>query len=88
MDATVNAEGMQAVLDRLTRQEERGAARDATLAEMKLLLKQLNERLDTVAGDVRDAKTALRVGFWISTTIIPAGAAITGWIAAHLWPGR
>jgi len=80
--------GMQAVLVELATQKERSASRDATLAQMQVTLAKMEQRLDTVAGDVRDAKTVLRVGFWISTTLVPAIAAMTGWFAHTFWGGK
>lgn len=80
--------GMQAVLIELATQKERSAARDVTLAQMQTTLTKMETRLDAVAGDVRDAKMALRVGFWISTTIIPALSGIAGWLIHHIWPGK
>lgn len=85
MATTSHDTGMQDVRDTVTRLEERGIARDASMAELKAMLTAMSVRLDRVASDVQDAKTALRVGFWISTTIVPAAAMLVGWVARHLW---
>ncbi len=76
--------GMQAVLDRLTRQEERSDARDVTLRQMQVTLEKMDSRLDELANDLRDAKTGLRIGIWLASTITPAIAAVAGWWAHYV----
>ena len=80
--------GMQAVHDRLTRIEALSDNRDEKLARMEATLVSMTEKIERIGGDVRDAKTALRVGFWISTTLVPAIAAMTGWFAHTFWGGK
>ena len=92
-----NGMDFQAVYDRLTRLEEKGTARDERIAayqaqasaEIKHLeatISALGTKLDVMAGDLRDAKTGLRIGLWISSTLVPAMAAAAGWFAHLLWP--
>lgn len=77
---------MQAVYERLTRLEERGVHRDKRMERMEDTLERLATKLDAVANDVRDAKTGLRVGLWISNAVWPVLAAGGGWLAHHFWP--
>ena len=77
---------MQAVHDRLTRIEALSDNRDEKLARMEAT-PRVHDRDQRIGGDVRDAKTALRVGFWISTTLMPAIAAMAGWVAHTFWGG-
>lgn len=79
--------GMRAVLDRLTRQEERGMARDAAFEKMQATLEKMDARLDDLANDLRDAKTGLRIGVWIASTVAPGLAAVAGWFA-HTFMGK
>lgn len=85
MNDTVTGTGMQAVYDRLTRLEERGAARDERIARMEETLERLSEQLESVSADIRDAKMGLRIGLWITSTFVPAIAAGIGWFAHLLW---
>lgn len=88
MNDTFNDVGLHAVYERLTRLEERGASRDERMARMESALERLTTQVETIALDVRDAKTGLRVGLWISNTVWPIMAAGGGWIAHHFWPGK
>lgn len=83
---------LQAVHERLTRLEERGAARDeriaayqtqnsAELKQLEASIAALVAKVDAVANDVRDAKTGLRIGMGIMTTI----GALAGWVVSHFW---
>ena len=83
--ATFDDAGIRDVGERLSRLEAEGEAAAATLDRLEKVIGRIDERLGVVQGDVRDAKTALRVGFWISTTIVPAGAAVAGWFAHTFW---
>ncbi len=86
---------MRAVLDRLTRLEERGVSRaqivdaqlahvDERMARMETAITNLVATVQTLSDDVKAAKTGLRVGLWISTTVIPAASGAIGWFAHHL----
>ena len=77
---------LQAVYDRLTRLEERGVSRDERMERMEHALERVTTQLESMAHDLRDAKTGLRVGLWITTTVVPAVAAAGGWFAHLLWP--
>lgn len=81
-----NGTDLQAVNDRLTRLEERGASRDDRMARMEHTLEKVTQQLESMSNDLRDAKTGLRIGLWISSTAVPAAAALAGWFAHHLWP--
>ena len=84
---SVDDDGMRAVLDRLTRLEERGIARDERAGRMEASIAQLVTTVDGLRDDVKAAKTGLRVGLWISSTVIPAASAALGWFA-HLLTGK
>jgi hypothetical protein len=88
MNETVERGTMQAVYDRLTRLEERGTSRDERMARMEQTLAKMDATLDAVSLEVRDAKTGLRVGLWISNTVWPVLAAGAGWLAHTFWPGK
>ena len=86
---------MRAVLDRLTRLEERGVSRaqivdaqlshvDERMARMETAITKLVASVETLSDDVKAAKTGFRVGLWISTTVIPAASGAIGWFAHHL----
>ena len=79
---------MQAVYERLTRLEERGTSRDERMARMEQTLVKMDAMLEAVSLQVRDAKTGLRVGLWISNTVWPLLAGGMGWLAHHFWPGK
>ena len=79
---------MQAVYERLTRLEERGTSRDERMARMEQTLVKMDAMLEAVSLEVRDAKTGLRVGLWISNTVWPLLAGGMGWLAHHFWPGK
>lgn len=78
---------MQAVLDRLTRLEERAVSRashvDDTIQRMEASISKLVETVERLSDDVKAAKTGLRVGLWISTTVVPAASGAIGWFAHH-----
>ena len=87
-----NGMDLQAVHERLTRLEERGAARDeriatyqaqnsAELKQVEASITALVVKVDAIANDVRDAKTGLRIGMGIMTTI----GALGGWFVSHFW---
>ena len=89
---------MRAVLDRLTRLEERGVSRaevvdgkmahvDERMARLEQAITKLVATVETLSDDVKAAKTGLRVGLWISSTVIPALSAALGWFA-HLLSGK
>ncbi len=80
-----NGMDLQTVYDRLTRLEARGEARDERMQRMEAALQTMTAQLETMSNDLRDAKTGLRIGLWISTTFVPAGAALAGWISHHFW---
>ena len=58
------------------------------MERMERTMEQLVTRVEAIGQDVRDAKTGLRVGLWISNTVWPIMAAGGGWIAHHFWPGK
>lgn len=84
MDDIRDFEGMQLVYDRLTRLEARGEARDDRMARLEETIRKMSEKLDLMADDVKSAKTGLRVGLWISTTVLPVVSGSVGWFAHHL----
>ena len=86
MTAEQTGAGLQAVYDRLTHLEARGEARDDRMTRMEAAIEHMTKQLDAMAGDLRDAKTGLRIGLWISSTAVPAAAGLAGWFIAHLWP--
>lgn len=88
MNEVIGHEDMRAVYERLTRLEERGVARDERMARMEETISKLVDRVEEIGQDVRDAKTGLRVGLWISNTVLPLLAASGGWLAHHFWPGK
>jgi len=88
MTEAVECKDMQAVYERLTRLEERGAARDERMARMEGAMVKLVERVEVIGQDVRDAKTGLRIGLWISGTLVPFLAGAAGWVAHNFWPGK
>lgn len=71
---------MQAVLDRLTRLEARGEARDETLEDMKAAIARLVLTVDALRDDVKAAKVGLRVGMAIMTGL----GGVAGWVLSHL----
>jgi hypothetical protein len=85
MNDAVDYGTMQAVYERLTRLEERGAARDERMHRMEQALERLTEQMEAVAADVRAAKTGLRVGLWIASTVLPSLSAGVTWLSMHLW---
>jgi len=85
MSDAIEAGAMHAVYERLTRLEERGTARDERIARMEQTLSRLATQMEAVGQDVRDAKTGLRVGLWITSTAVPAVASVAGWFAHTLW---
>ena len=88
MSDVVDHGTMQAVYERLTRLEERGTSRDERMARMEATLAKMNTMLETVSLEVRDVKTGLRVGLWISNTVWPLLGAGLGWLAHYFWPGK
>jgi hypothetical protein len=88
MNETENGTDLRAVYDRLTRLEERGLSRDERMTRMEHTLERVVTQLDQMAGDLRDAKTGLRIGLWITSTVVPTIAAGIGWFAHLLWPGK
>lgn len=84
MNEASDRNGMQAVLDRLTRLEERVANRgpviDAEIADLKASINTMAKVLEQLRDDVRDAKTGLRVGMAIMTTM----GGVAGWVLSHL----
>jgi hypothetical protein len=84
MDGTQYREDLRAVYDRLTRLEEKGVSRDDRMARMEAAIATMAKQVETMAGDVRDAKTGLRIGLWLSNTLWPLIAAAGAWIA-HGW---
>lgn len=85
--------GILAMTERLTRLEtvvsERAGVVDRQLSDFKDTLKSHGEILEAVRGDIRDSKTALRVGVqvmafvrWLVVSAVAAG----GWAAGHFWP--
>ena len=94
MSDTYDRNGMQAVYDRLTRLEEQGvarnerdAARNERMARLEGIIGKMDEKLDALADDVKAAKTGLRVGMWLSATVVPTVAGAIGWFA-HLFAGK
>ena len=85
MNDAHNSMDLQKVYDRLTRLEERGVGRDERMQRMEAALQTMTAQLETMSNDLRDAKTGLRIGLWISTTFVPAGAALAGWVSHHFW---
>lgn len=85
MNDVIEAGAMTAVYERLTRLEERGAARDERIARMEQTLTRLATQMEGIGQDVRDAKTGLRVGLWITSTVVPAVASVAGWFAHNIF---
>ena len=77
---SVDVDGMRAVLDRLTRLEERGIARDERATRMEHSIAQLVVTVEALRDDVKAAKTGLRVGMAIMTMV----GGIVGWMVSHL----
>ena len=75
---------VQAVLDRLTRLEERGMTRDEKLEKMEHSIEKLVETVDALRDDVKAAKVGLRVGMAIMTALGGVG----GWLLSHLPLGK
>lgn len=75
-----DVDGMQAVLDRLTRLEERGIARDERAGRMEASIAQLVVTVEALRDDVKAAKTGLRVGM----AIMGALGTMAGWLLSHL----
>lgn len=73
---------IQEVRDRLTKLELRDEAADARAARMEKALATLTEKVEALAGDIRDAKTGLRVALAVAT----ACGTAAGWLASHIWP--
>lgn len=71
---------MQAVLDRLTRLEEKGTARDDRVARLEASIEKLVLAVQVLSDEVKAAKTGLRVGFAIWATL----AAVGGWLASNI----
>jgi hypothetical protein len=78
---------LHAMSERLTRLEERGAARDDRMSRMETAISEMAQEVKKMAGDVRDAKTGLRVGLWISNTLWPIIAAGGAWVAHMMGRG-
>ena len=76
----VDVDGMRVVLDRLTRLEERGIARDERATRMENSIAQLILSVEALHDDVKAAKTGLRVGMAIMTMV----GTIIGWMVSHL----
>ena len=76
----IDATGMQAVLDRLTRLEERGASRDEKFERMEHAIEKLVATVDALRDDVKAAKVGLRVGMAIMTGL----GGVAGWVLSHL----
>jgi hypothetical protein len=87
MNETTSDAGMRALDVRLARLEEREVGRDDRMARMETTLSKLDQQIDTMTEDIRAAKTGLRIGLWISSTLAPALAGIAGWFA-HQLTGR
>jgi hypothetical protein len=87
MDGTQYHEDLRAVYDRLTRLEEKGVSRDDRMARMEAAIATMAKQVETMAGDVRDAKTGLRIGLWLSNTLWPIVTGIGGWLAYTLGKG-
>jgi hypothetical protein len=88
MEGTEHHAEFRDLSDRLARLEERGISRDDRMERMEVTLVRLANQVEGMANDLRDAKTGLRVGMWISSTVVPAIAAAVGWFAHVLWPMR
>jgi hypothetical protein len=78
---------LHAMSERLTRLEEKGTARDDRMSRMEASLAKMATQVEAMANDVRDAKTGLRVGLWLSNTLWPIIAGAGGWIAYRLGLG-
>lgn len=84
MTAINDHDGMQAVLDRLTRLEERGISRDEKFERMEGAIEKLVATVDALRDDVKAAKVGLRVGMAIMTALGGVG----GWLLSHLPLGK
>lgn len=58
--------------------------RDARMDRIERTLSTLTDKVDHIADDVRDAKTGLRIGLWVTTT----AAGFGGWVLSHFLPGK
>lgn len=79
--------GMQAVLDRLTRIEAGSEHRDDRLMRIETTLAKQDALLQVMAGDLRDARTGLRVGLWVFSTmtaLATGAAAVIGWFVRSI----
>lgn len=85
MSEAMYREDWRRVEERLTRLEEKGSARDERMERMEHAIETLVKRVEEIGADVRDAKTGLRLGLWFASTVAPAGAAVFGWFAHHIW---
>lgn len=83
MNTDVTGPDVQQVYDRLTRLEERGMSRDARIERIEKTLETMTTQLDGMANDLRDAKTGLRIGLWVTSTVVPFLAGAAGWFANH-----
>ena len=82
---------MRAVLDRLTRLEERGVSRaqivdaqlshvDERMARMETAITKLVASVETLSDEVKAATVGLRVGMAIMTGL----GGVAGWVLSHL----
>lgn len=79
----VDDHGMQAVLDRLTRLEERGIARDERAERMERSIAELVRAVNSLSDDMKAAKTALSIGGMISRVFYAVGGGGIVWILNH-----
>jgi hypothetical protein len=68
--------------------EEKGTARDDRMSRMEASITKMATQVETMAGDVRDAKTGLRVGLWLSNTLWPIIAGLGGWFSYKFGLGQ
>ena len=64
------------ISERLGRIEERGGFRDLQMAEIKVGQTAMAARIEVLAGEVRDAKTALHVGAWMAAKVASLGGVV------------
>lgn len=91
MSDAYREDGLRMIGERLARMEERSNNRDEALGDfredfhkMQTQLDKMQTQIGTIAGEVRDAKTALRVAL----ALVIAGAGLAGWLARMFWTGK
>lgn len=79
----VDEHGMQAVLDRLTRLEERGIARDERAERMEKSIADIARTLNILSDEMKAAKTALSIAGTLSRVFYAVGGGGIVWLLNH-----